>query len=162
MTFKIAGKGQCHRLAARALVYGVAAASMLVSSGCSELFSVQPLATAETTVFDSALLGVWSSEGGSETRDLHGSLFIRAGAPEQKEYDIVWIPTQGEAPRLSGKLVRVGDRLISDLLAVKEDYWGVPEPFFMLLERSADELRFHWLDSDWLREKVKSANALAK
>ncbi len=159
MIFRIAGRSRRQRLATRTLAFGIAAAALLLA-GCSDLFSIQPLATPETTVFDSALLGVWSSKGGSETRDLHGSLFIRAGAAEQKEYDIVWIPTQGEALRLSGQLVRVGDRLVFDLLAVKEGYWGVPGHFFMLLERSADEISFHWLDSDWLREKVMSANAL--
>jgi hypothetical protein len=135
----------------------------LLLSGCSDLFSVNPLATAETTVFDAGLLGEWSSEGGGGAagKDLDGSVLVRAGAAERKEYEIVWIPKEGEALRLRGQLVRVGDRLIFDLLAIKEANWAVPGHFFMLMERGADGVMFHWLDSDWLRQKVMLPNALA-
>lgn len=163
MAFILAARGIGCRVTARTLLCGIVTASMLLLSGCSDLFSVHPLATAETTVFDSTLLGEWSSEGGSgpEGRDMNGSVLIRAGAAEKKEYDIVWIPKEGEALRLRGQLVRVGDRQIFDLLAIKEGAWGVPAHFFMLMEKGADEVEFHWLDSEWLRQKVMSPNALA-
>ena len=147
----------------RALLVIFAMLLMLLLSGCSDLFSVNPLATAETTVFDAGLLGEWSSEGGGgpQGKDLDGSVLVRAGAAEKQEYDIVWIPKEGEALRLRGQLVRVGDRLIFDLLAIKEGNWAVPGHFFMLMERGADGVMFHWLDSDWLRQKVMLPNALA-
>jgi uncharacterized protein YceK len=85
----------------RALLVIFAMLLTLLLSGCSDLLSVNPLATAETTVFDAALLGEWSSEGGGDApgKDLDGSVLVRTGAAEKKEYDIVWIPKEGEALR---------------------------------------------------------------
>ena len=82
---------------------------MLLLSGCGDLLSVHPLATAETAVFDAGLLGEWSNAG----KDGAGAL-IRAGSAQKKEYDIVWMPGEADedALRLKGQLVKVGDRLV--------------------------------------------------
>ena len=145
MFFKAAARSRGRRVTAPALLWGIVVASILLLSGCSDLFSVQPLATAETTVFEPRLLGEWSStsSGGSDAdgRNLNGLVLFRAGEAGKKEYDITWIPNQGEALRLRGQLVKVGDRLILDLLAMKESNWGIPGHFFMLMEnriRSAE------------------------
>jgi hypothetical protein len=137
--------------------------AMLLLSGCSDLLSVQPLATAETTVFDAGLTGDWScaDEGRGDYSNLKGVALIRAGSAEKKEYDIVWLPDKGEALRLKGQLVKVGDRLVFDLIAVKETTLAVPAHFFMLVQKTGDGVKFHWLDSDWLRDRVMSKDALA-
>jgi hypothetical protein len=152
----------------RALLFIFAMFVMLLLSGCSDLLSVQPLATAETAVFDAGLIGEWSFAGGapggfehSDIRDLRGVALIRAGSAQKKDYDIVWIPDEGEALRLKGQLVKVGDRQVFDLIAVKKTDLAIPAHFFMLVEKTADGVKFHWLDSEWLRSQVISQNGLA-
>ena len=150
----------------RALLFVFAMVIMLLLSGCSDLLSVHPLATAETAVFDAALTGEWSCAGGRKDSltTFNGVALIRAGSAEKKGYDIVWLPDEGEALRLEGQLVKVGDRLVFDLIPVKQtDMSGltVPMHFFMLVEKSADGVKFHWLDSNWLRDRVTSPDALA-
>jgi hypothetical protein len=134
-------------------------AVMLLLSGCGDLLSVHPLATAESAVFDAGLLGEWSNAG----KDGAGVALIRAGSAQKKDYDIVWIPGDAEedALRLKGQLVKVGDRLVFDLIAVKKTDLAIPGHFFLLVEKSSDGVKFHWLDSDWLRSRVISQNALA-
>ena len=86
---------------------------------------------------------------------------IRAGSAQKKDYDIVWLPGEGEALRLKGQLVKVGDRLVFDLIVVQQTTLAIPAHFFMLVEKTADGVKFHWLDSDWLRDRVMSKDALA-
>ncbi len=150
----------------RALLIVLAMVLMLLLSGCSDLLSVHPLATAETAVFDATLTGEWScgdeaKKGGLDRSDVQGVALIRAGSAEKKDYDIVWLPDAGEALRLKGQLVKVGDRLVFDLIAVKETSLAVRAHFFMLVEKTADGVKFHWLDSEWLQSRVTSSDALA-
>jgi hypothetical protein len=130
---------------------------MLLLSGCGDLVSVQPLATAETTVFDAGLTSEWSCAD----KDCNGVALIRAGSAQKKDYDIVWIPDEGGALRLKGQLVKVGGRLVFDLIVVQETTLAIPAHFFMLVEKTADGVKFYWLDSDWLRDRVMSKDALA-
>jgi hypothetical protein len=147
-----------------------AACIIQVLSGCSDLLSVHPLATAETAVFDAGLMGEWLCAGkessgffGSD-KNLKGVALIRAGSAQKKDYDIVWLPDEGEALRLQRQLVKVGDRLVFDLIDVKHtDQTGltVQAHFFMLVEKTAEGVKFHWLDSKWLRSQVTSQDGLA-
>jgi hypothetical protein len=130
---------------------------MLLLSGCGDLLSVYPLATAETAVFDAGLTGEWLCAD----KDCSDVALIRAGSSQKKDYDIVWIPDKGEALRLKGQLAKVGDRLVFDLIAVKQTDLAIPAHFFLLVEKTADGVKFHWLDSEWLRSQVISRNGLA-
>ena len=141
----------------RALLFVLATVFMLLLSGCADLLSVQPLATAETAVFDAGLTGEWSCAD----KDITGVALIRAGSAQKSDYDIVWIPDKDDALRLKGQLVKVGDRLVFDLIAVKQPDLAIPAHFFMLVEKTADGVKFHWLDSEWLRSQVISQNGLA-
>jgi hypothetical protein len=135
---------------------------MLLLSGCGPaLWSVQPLATAETAVFDAGLTGEWlcADKGCSDV-----ALIIRAASAQKKDYDVLRIPgvTGEDLLHLKGQLVKVGDRLVFDLIAVKQTYLAVvPVHFFMLVEKTADGVKFHFLDSEWLRSQVISQNGLA-
>jgi hypothetical protein len=132
---------------------------MLLLSGCGDLLSVQPLATAETAVFDAGLTGEWLC---MDTNCKGVGLLIRAGSAEKKDYDILWIPEDSEeALRLKGQLVKVGDRLVFDLVARMRPDLTLPAHFFMLVEKTADGVKFHWLDSNWLRDQVMSKDGLA-
>ena len=142
----------------RALLLMFAMFAMLLLSGCGDLLSVQPLATAETAVFDAGLTGEWSCTDTSKGV----GLLIRAGAAEKKDYDVLWIPENSEeALRLKGQLVKVGDRLVFDLIARMRPDLTLPAHFFMLVEKTADGVKFHWLDSEWLRDRVMSKDGLA-
>ena len=148
----------------RALLLIFAMFVMLLLSGCGDLVSVQPLATPETAVFDAGLTGEWSCTEpgpGPSGKSLEGVALIRAGSAQKKDYDIVWLPGEGEALRLKGQLVKVGDRLVFDLIALQETTLAIPGHFFMLVEKTADGVKFHWLDSDWLRSRVIAQNGLA-
>jgi hypothetical protein len=142
----------------RAFLFVLAIVFMLLLSGCTDLLSVNPLATAETAVFDAGLTGEWSCAD----QDCEGVALIRAGSAQKKDYDIVWLPRNADDDvlHLKGQLVKVGDRLVFDLIAVKQTSLAVPAHFFMLVEKTADGVKFHWLDSDWLRSRVIPQNAL--
>jgi hypothetical protein len=73
----------------------------------------------------------------------------------------VWIPEKDEVLRLKGQLVKVGGRLVFDLIAVKQPDLAIPAHFFLLVEKAADGVKFHWLDSEWLRKQAISQNGLA-
>ncbi|MBI5085579.1 MAG: hypothetical protein HZB13_13385 [Acidobacteria bacterium] len=132
---------------------------MLLLSGCGDLLSVHPLATAETAVFDAGLIGEWACSD----KDCKGTALIRAASVEKKEYDIVWIPgdADDETLRLKGKLVKVGDRVVFDLVTTRKQELAVAGHFFMLVEKTGDGVKFYWLDSEWLRNRVVWQNALA-
>jgi hypothetical protein len=143
----------------RALLLIFAMFVMLLLSGCGDLLSVQPLATAETAVFDAGLTGEWSC---ADTNCKGVSLLIRAGSAEKKDYDFLWIPEDSEgALRLKGQLVKVGDRLVFDLIPRMRPDLMLPGHSFILVEKTADGVKFHWLDSGWLRSRVTSQDGLA-
>jgi hypothetical protein len=131
---------------------------MLLLTGCTDLLSVHPLATAETTVFDESLTGEWVCAD----KDCKGSVLIRASSAIDKDYDIIWIPGEDddEPLRLKGQLVKVGDRLVFDLVTTRRPDMAVPGHFFMLVDKSAGTAKFHWLDSEWLRNQVISQKTL--
>jgi hypothetical protein len=143
----------------RTLLSTLAVALTLALAGCGDLLSVHPLATAETAVFDAGLTGEWSCSD----KDCKGTALIRAGSAARKEYDIVWIPGDAdeESLRLKGQLVKVGDRLVFDLVSTRKADLAVPGHFFMLVEKSADGVKFSWLDSEWLRNRIILQGALA-
>ena len=132
---------------------------MMLLAGCTDLLSIHPLGTPETVVFDGTLIGEWACAD----KDCKGSVLIRAGSAANKDYDIIWIPGEDddEPLRLKGQLVKVGDRLVFDLVTTRRPDMAVPGHFFMLVEKSADSAKFHWLDSEWLRNQVISENTLA-
>ncbi len=136
----------------------VALASLVMLIGCVDLMSVHPLATNETTVLDTTLVGEWvhSDEDGVTVA------WIRQRSPSSKDYDILWIPAKpDEAPlRLNGRLVRIGDRLIFDLVKTERPEMAVPGHFFMLVDKQPDQLRLGWLDSEWLRGRVVAQSKL--
>jgi hypothetical protein len=142
----------------RFLPFVCATAVLLLLTGCTDLLSVHPLATAETAVFDESLTGEWACAD----KDCKGSVLIRAGSAANKDYDIIWIPGEDddEPLRLKGQLVKVGDRLVFDLVTTRRPDMAVPGHFFMLVDKTAGTAKFHWLDSEWLRNQVISRKSL--
>ena len=134
-------------------------AVLLSLPGCGDLLSVQPLATPATQIFDTSLIGQWTCVD----KDCKGTVLIRPNPVPKDSYDIVWIPGEadGEPLRMTGQLVKVGNRMVFDLLAVKREPLTINGHFFMLMDKSSNGLAFHWLDSEWLRGKLTGPNAPA-
>jgi len=130
---------------------------LLPLSGCGDLLSVHPLATPATITFEPSLIGQWTCTN----KDWKGTAVIRVAPDAKDSYDVVWIPGEpdGEPWRLSGQLVKVGGRVVFDLVAIKRTELSIPGHFFMLMEKTAGGVTFHWLDSEWLRAKLNSSNA---
>ena len=129
-------------------------ALLLILPGCGDLLSVHPLAS--TGVMDGSLPGEWLCA----EKDCKGSVLVRA---EEGYYDIIWIPGEadGEPLRLQGRLVKIGSRFVMDLVTAKRADLAIPGHFFMLLEKSGEGLKFHWLDSDWLRKQAAGPEGVA-
>jgi hypothetical protein len=143
----------------RLILVAAGAALLVLLAGCVDLTSVHPLATPETVTFDASLIGEWTSGD----KDDGGKAFIRAAPGGAKAYDIIWAPDEAdeEPLRLKGQLVKVGNRLVFDLITTKKQDMAVPVHFFMLVDRQEETLKLQWLDSEWLRDQVVSQQALA-
>ena len=128
-------------------------ALLTMLAGCGDLLSVHPLAT--TGVMDGTLTGEWICA----EKDCKGSVLVR---PEEGYYDIIWIPGEadGEPLRLQGRMVKIGTRQVLDLVTAKRADLAIPGHFFMLLEKSGEGVKFHWLDSDWLRKQAVGTSHL--
>ena len=126
--------------------------ALLLLSGCGDLMSVHPLATPATVVFDAGLIGQWACSN----KECDGTALIRTASEPKDSYDIVWIPREAdeEPVRLTGQLVKVGERVVFDLVAVKREALVIPGHFFMLVEKTSAGVTFHWLDSGWLRDQL--------
>ena len=122
-------------------------ALLTMLAGCGDLLSVHPLAA--KGVMDGTLTGEWICA----EKDCKGSVLVR---PEEGYYDIIWIPGEadGEPLRLQGRMVKIGTRMVLDLVTAKRADLAIPGHFFMLLEKSGAGVKFHWLDSDWLRKQA--------
>ena len=59
-----------------------------------------------------------------------------------------------EPVRLTGQLVKVGERVVFDLVAGTREGLVIPGHFFMLVEKTPAGVTFHWLDSEWLRDQL--------
>jgi hypothetical protein len=131
----------------------------LMMTGCTDLLSVHPLSLPGDLAFEATLIGEWVNvdEDGTATA------MIRASTAQARVYDILWIPPEAdeEALRLQGRLVRIGDRLVFDLVKAERPEMGVAGHFFMLVDKQGNELKLHWLDSEWLRERVVRSEKLA-
>jgi hypothetical protein len=134
-------------------------ALVLMLTGCTDLLSVHPLSLPGDLAFEATLIGEWVNvdEAGTATA------MIRASAAQARVYDILWIPPEPDEDslRLQGRLVRIGDKLIFDLVKAERPEMGVSGHFFMLVEKQGNELKLHWLDSEWLRERVMRSDKLA-
>lgn len=87
---------------------------------------------------------------GVRREGLPGDAYLRAAATVKKAYDVVWVPGEGndDALRLRGQLVRVGNRLVLDLVTAKRADMAIPGHFFLLVRKKEDGVTFQRLDSE--------------
>jgi hypothetical protein len=125
-------------------------AGTLLLTGCGDLLSLEPLATKENTVFDSALPGTW-------TDNQDTLCVVRAANPV---YHIVWINAGdgGDETRLEGRLVKMGEERVLDVSGVDPGAFSVAAHVFLRLRIAAGSLELRFLDSEWLQKQVKQSS----
>jgi hypothetical protein len=131
------------------IVMGIlAVAATLAASGCLELPSVYPLYTDQTAVAEPRLVGAWQTKDGKE------QMFVNVTG--DREYRLIYVDDKGEATVWELRVVRLGETLVADLLAMKED-GGIPAHHFLALSLEAGALRAWFLDSATLRDAAGKA-----
>ena len=120
----------------------LAAAALLTTTGCSNLVSLNPLASDDQMIQNSALSGVWADDD--------NSLYIVR--PADRAYEITYIEKKGMPIHFNAKLFRIGDAQILDLTPADDDPFrlNVHTPVRIWVDSAT--LRFTFLDSKWLRE----------
>jgi hypothetical protein len=119
--------------------------AMLTLTGCFDMPSVAPLYTKQTAVAEPAFAGYWLAKEGKE------SMYVRKD--NDNGYKATYIDDKGEVTPWDVHLVRMGDVLVADVMASKEDA-GIPAHHFMALAVSGTALKAYFVDSDELRKKA--------
>lgn len=123
-------------------------------TGCESpvptFLSVEPIAGANDTVIDPALLGTWEEPGG---KDL--AAVIR---PADQGYQIS-ILAGGSVLAFGAKLFRVKDSEFLDLVPEDDNDFRVPGHAIVRLWIDGPGLRWAFLDSDWLKQQAASLPA---
>lgn len=132
-----------------ALILALAGATVL--TGCSSLISLNPFVGDSQAIADPALVGTWkSTDSGDKGRmviEQRGSLYaIRIEGDEK--------PTHYQ-----GRLARVGDAELMDVVSTDEHDLAVPIHLVVRLWPSPDTLKWVYLESDWLKDQAKQALA---
>jgi hypothetical protein len=121
-------------------------ATMLPLSGCHfELPSVYPLYTDQTAVAEPRLVGAWQTKDGKE------QMFVNLTGDRQ--YRLAHIDENGEALQWKLRVVILGETLVADVMAGKDDS-AIPAHHFLALSFDGETLKVWFLDSSPLREKA--------
>jgi hypothetical protein len=126
------------------------AASVLLS-GCGDLLSIEPLATATNSVLEPALQGNWAMED--------SMLIVKSG--ENQSYDLRFIGDDGETIPLTCRLVRIGGKLIADVQSTHPGAFAIPAHAFLLVDPPGTSLDLRFIDSDWIQSQAQAAEAPA-
>lgn len=126
----------------------------LSAPGC--LWSVHPLYTDETGVFEPALLGVWATADGEKTAIIQHA--------EDNSYEITYLQedlSEGASGKYSGRLVRLGDYLFLDvrpdkkavdtLMEAKPIWYLLPTHTFYRLQLNGDTVTVSLVDDELVR-----------
>ena len=119
----------------------------LVLAGCDSpaLISLDPAVTDEEAVFDSTLLGTWET-------GLGGDLCIfRHG--DGNAYTVTYV-SDGTSRSFDARLFQAGPARLLDLSPQGSDDYQVPGHALVRILASSENLRWTFLDSDWLRQQA--------
>jgi len=133
-----------------ALITALAGAALL--TGCSSLISLNPFVAETAGIADPALVGTWKSAASGDK----GQIVIeRRGTL----YAIGIEGGDGKPMHFEGRLERVGDAELMDVVSTDDHDLAIPVHLAVRLWPSAGELKWAYLDSDWLRAQAKLALA---
>jgi hypothetical protein len=134
-------------------------AATLWTTACSDMLSVEPLASDSNTVFDPALLGVWTTV---DSKNNDAVVSVRQG--DEQSYEITWSDVNSDPKyRLDARLVQINGERILDV--TPHDAWPggfyVPGHAFLCINSRQDEVTIQFLDSEWLQEQVTQSKLLS-
>ncbi len=124
--------------------YATLALASLFLTGCSDLVSLNPFATAKQAILDSNLAGTWSGDD--------NSLYIVQ--EKDASYSITYTDGKDAAIKLKGTLFKAGDAELMDLVNENEGFLQVPVHAVVRVWAEGNQLRWTFLDSRWLREQT--------
>jgi len=131
-------------------IMGMAAVAIAATfcGGCSELFSLNEFVTAEQSVMDRSLLGVWTWNDANFTIQADGN-----------SYTIRYFD-KGPALKFHARLIRVGDAKLLDVVEDIDEPFVVPVHFLVRVWTEGGTLSWTFLDSDWMKEQTGRRVAL--
>jgi hypothetical protein len=115
------------------------------------LISLNPFVAEGQTITDPALAGVW--KGSAEEVD---TVTIQ---PKGALYALHYSDGKSESMDFEGRLARVGDAEVLDLITTQDSGFAVPVHMLIRLWPEAGKLKFAYLQSDWLRQQAKRSLA---
>ena len=134
----------------RALKLTVALGLAVLLAGCVP--SLHPLYTEEDLVYDPALVGTWTEEGGKDSWT-----FQKSG---DNAYNLIYTE-EGVPARFDAHLVRIGEFLFLDTYPgepdIKNDFYLlhlIPAHTFSRIRMEGHVLSYAMLDLDWLKKMI--------
>ena len=116
-------------------------------TGCSSVVSLNPFVADGATIVDSSIVGLW--ESGDEEKAV---IAVRQNGPV---YSIVYTTDKSNtATKFEGRMFQVGDAKLLDVVAVDEQVLQVPVHALVRVWQEGDTLRWTFLDSDFVKEKM--------
>ncbi len=130
------------RMIRQALSLSVVVAAALVACGCGDLLSLHPLYTEQDRILDPALEGRWENADDRMKVMRDGFAYLvthepRSGPSEVQEFEV--------------RLVDLGGVRMADIILTG----GQLGHMFIRVRVSDSELRFAFLDSEWLRGRIR-------
>ena len=116
---------------------------LLPLGGCFDLPSLNPLCDKTTAIADTAMVGLWQADDGSDT------ISIRL---QGNVYQIAYVERDLDVEGFTGLLTEIGGVRVMDLQSEKS--W-LAEHNFMRVEVRGDRLTLSYMDSEWLRESIR-------
>lgn len=131
-----------------ALILALSGAALL--TGCSSLISLNPFVTDAQAISDPALVGIWKDAG---TDDKDRVTIQQKGTI----YTIHYSDGKSESADFEGRLVRVGDAELMDIISTGDDAFAVHVHLVARFWPAAKTLQWAYLDSAWLRTQAKQS-----
>jgi len=122
-----------------------AVASVIVMTGCSGIVSLQPFVAEKDATVESALLGTWIDAEAKDT-------FVIGVKGDG--YAFTYIEKSGTAYKFDGRLWKIGDAMVLDLVTTNEAPFHLPVHFAMRVWVDGDSLRMAFFDTDWFKKLV--------
>ncbi len=118
-------------------------------TGCTELVSLNSIAGEADAIQDPAFAGVWGAKD--------AMYVIRSDGPA---YEIVFVGKDSPARRFRGILFQAGEAKLLDLEPQdEEDPFHIPVHAVVRLWTGPEQLRWTFLDTDWLKEEAQKGLA---
>lgn len=127
----------------RTLGLAALALSATLMTGCTEVGSLNEFVTADESVMDKALLGVWTSDDSTFAIQADGNAYI-----------IRYFDKGPSAARFHARMIRVGDVKLLDVVQEADDAFMLPLHFLVRVWSEGNTLYWAFTDSGWMKEEA--------